>query len=312
VSNPYDEPLPRDTFADAAVMPRSSEAFPSAVAAESGPQTLPPNPDDPPWSVPAALLFWFASVMLLAFVPALFLVPYAFSRGVTFQALSRFAQTDVTAILVQVAATVPAHLLTLGLAWLLVTRGGKRPFLRTLGWEWGGRFNLLTSVVSALGLLALGGGIIWLTGSPETPLDKIISSSRATALTTAFVATFTAPLVEEVIYRGVLYSAIQRAIGSAWAVVLVCALFALIHVPQYVTSPGVVAAILILSVFITYVRAHTGNLLPCFVIHLVFNGVQSFFIALAPYLTTPDQGKTETAGALVNVFGLIARAGWAG
>ena len=38
------------------------------------------------------------------------------------------------------------------------------------------------------------------------------------------------------------------------------------------------------SFTLTYVRAYTGKLLPSFVIHLVFNGVQSLIIALAPFL----------------------------
>jgi hypothetical protein len=35
---------------------------------------------------------------------------------------------------------------------------------------------------------------------------------------------------------------------------------------------------------LTFVRAYSGKLLPSFVIHLVFNGVQSLIIALAPFL----------------------------
>jgi membrane protease YdiL (CAAX protease family) len=50
------------------------------------------------------------------------------------------------------------------------------------------------------------------------------------------MATFTAPIVEEVIYRGILYSAFQRARGSGVAIAAVTLLFALVHVPQYYPS----------------------------------------------------------------------------
>ena len=39
-----------------------------------------------------------------------------------------------------------------------------------------------------------------------------------------------------------------------------------------------------LSVVLTLIRARTGRLLPCFVVHLVFNGVQSVIILLEPYI----------------------------
>lgn len=237
----------------------------------------------------------------MGIVPIIFLAPYLAQRGVSPETLGSFVQSDPVALLIQVAATLPAHLLTLGLAWLLVTRAGKYPFLASLGWGWGRGFNLWTSTLAAIVLVVLGVSIIWLTGSPKTPLDKLLDSSRATALTTAFVATFTAPLVEEIIYRGVLYSALQRAIGAVWAVVFVFALFALVHVPQYVTSLGAITAILILSLFLTFVRAYTGQLLPCVVIHLVFNGIQSFFIVFGPYLEKASPQQTATAAAFLRL-----------
>ena len=58
--------------------------------------------------------------------------------------------------------------------------------------------------------------------------------------TVAFLAVFTAPFVEEVIYRGILYSALQRTTGTVLAVVIVTLLFAAVHVPQYWGSPSTI------------------------------------------------------------------------
>ena len=140
----------------------------------------------------------------------------------------------------------------------------------------------------------------------------------------------TAPLVEELVFRGIAYPALQRALarliallkvltspggtrlvaetrgafgriaapvtrlinratlsaltffgsldarqgGMTWAVVIVSALFLSVHVPQYQNNLAVIAAVGMLSVALTTVRAVTGRVLPCFIIHLVFNGVQ--------------------------------------
>ncbi|MGH9945152.1 MAG: lysostaphin resistance A-like protein, partial [Pyrinomonadaceae bacterium] len=86
--------------------------------------------------------------------------------------------------------------------------------------------------------------------------------------------------VEEVVYRGLLFPTLQRSLNTTAAIAAVSVLFALVHVPQYWNNVGVIIAITLLSVTLTLVRARTGRLLPCFVIHLVFNGIQSVLILL--------------------------------
>lgn len=263
--------------------------FPQDNAGElppDAPGRVAPDPDNPPWGVGGAVALLFLSFLLMAVTQAAFLMPYALKRGVplTSGAISEFALKDAGAILVQLVSIVPAHLLTLGLAWLIVTRAGKYPFLRSLGWEWVPGFTFWRSAALAVGMLLLGTAIIWLAGSPDNALERMVQSSRGAALMTAFAATFTAPIVEEVVFRGVLYSALRRLLGVGWAVALVLLIFAGIHVPQYWPSFGVIGTILLLSIVLTLIRARTGRLLPCFIVHLVFNAVQSVLIVLNPYL----------------------------
>jgi membrane protease YdiL (CAAX protease family) len=238
----------------------------------------------------------------------LFLIPYTLWRGVRLDALGEFALNDPGAIFMQIASIVPAHLLTLGATWLVVTRVGRHPFLKMLGWEWGGGLTFWRCVGLAALLYVTGFSILHYYGPVDNQLERLIQSSRAAALTTAFVATFTAPLVEEALFRGLLYSSLKRLAGTVWAVAVVFVLFALIHVPQYWPSYGVIATILILSFTLTMIRARTGRLLPCFVIHLLFNGVQSVLIVLEPYLksyveTNPAPAPGLLAEWLVRLVG---------
>jgi hypothetical protein len=77
----------------------------------------------------------------------------------------------------------------------------------------------------------------------------------------------------------------------------------LIHVPQYWPSYGVIATILLLSFTLTMIRARTGRLLPCFVIHLVFNGIQSVLIVLDPYLKSyVEKNPAPAPGLLVELL----------
>ena len=283
---------------------------PEELTREEPPSPARPDPDNPPWGLGGAVGLLFLSFMLMVLTQVLFLVPYALRRGVKLDALGEFALKDPGALFIQVVSIIPAHLLTLGLAWLLVTRAGKYPFFATLGWEWGNGFTLWRSICLGVVMFLAGVSVIYLTGPTDNALERLLQSSRAAALATAFAATFTAPLVEEIVFRGLLYSSLRRLVGAAWAVVSVFMLFALIHVPQYWPSFGVIGVILMLSLALTLVRARSGRLLPCFVVHLVFNAIQSGFIVIEPYLKPyfpetppPDPGLLlELALRLCRVF----------
>jgi membrane protease YdiL (CAAX protease family) len=262
------------------------------------------GPDEPPWGILGAVGVWLMSFIFMLVTQTVCIIAYVLYRHVELTRLAEVVTKDPAAIFVAIVSLVPAHLLTVVLAWVLVTRGGKRPFLPALGWDWGRDFTFWRSAGVAVALLLVGVGIIKLTGNPENELSRLIESSRAAAVATAFLATVTAPFVEEVIYRGVLYSAIRRAAGKAAAVTIVFLLFAAIHVPQYWPSYGVIATILLLSLALTLIRAHTGRLLPCFVVHLIFNGIQSLLIVLDPYIDkfSPEKTPGPDPSALVYVL----------
>lgn len=284
-----------------------AEGLPS----ESRPSPERPDPDDPPWGLGGALLLLLSSVALMVFAQGALVVGYALSRGFPLVGgdFAAFLTKDPGAIVSALVGLVVAHLLTLVPAWLIVTRVGRYPFLKTLGWDWGEGLTFWRSTVLAVLLLIAGVSIVLATGAPENEFERILKSSRAAALIAAFAATFTAPLVEEIVFRGLLYSSLRRLVGAAWAVTLVFVLFAAIHVPQYWPSYGVIATILLLSFALTLIRARTGKLLPCFYIHLVFNGIQSIFIVLGPYLEpylpqTPAPDPGLVVGLLLAVCGL--------
>lgn len=281
-------PLPDEPFA---------EYEPRAVVS---PRPAAPAPDDPPWGVGEGALLWLSSFMLLAFVPLVPLLAYMKAKGqaVTPQALSAALRTDPDAIFASVAGIVPAHVLTAALAWAVVTRFGRRPFWRTLGWDFAPRFGFWTSAGLAVALLVAGYLILRSVGGSETELDHIIASSPRARFMTAFLATVTAPFVEELVYRGVLFAPLRRAAGALWAVVAVSTLFALVHVWQYQNNLGVIATVTLLSFTLTAVRAATGRLLPCFVIHVVFNGLQSLALVLQHFRPEIPDEATKTAGLL--------------
>ena len=228
------------------------------------------------------------SLVLLLFVPLIAAIPYFLyvwrTRGMPRpEALA----TDKTLLFISILGIVPTHLLTILLVWLVVTEGRKRPFWKTIGFEWPPMASPLVSTLACIliagSLFVIGALVTSIWGGSKTDLDLLVESSLPARFATAFVAVFTAPLVEEMIYRGVVYSAVEQALGRAVAIGAVSLLFAGVHVFQYKNNIAVIIVITLLSFTLTFVRAYTGKLLPSFVIHLVFNGIQSVVIVLAPF-----------------------------
>jgi membrane protease YdiL (CAAX protease family) len=234
------------------------------------------DPDDPPWGAMTGFLVWGGSMLMMLFLPLVLVIPYVIYRvsGAGLANVDEVMRNDPTTLLIGIAATIPTHFATLFLVWAVVTNFGRRPFRETIGWGWSPRFGPWLSVLAAFLLLGAAMLVATLLGVKRTPFDEMLKSSTAALFTTAFLATATAPLVEELVYRGVLFPAVRRATNHAVALILVTVLFAGVHVMQYHNSPGTIAAIFLLSLALTYVRAATGRILPCIVIHFIFNGVQ--------------------------------------
>ena len=273
-------PIPQNTYA-------SFEPPPPVVSVEN-------DPDNPPWGAALALLVWLASIVLLAVVQVAAIVPYAVHKASTGATDTTQLANDPNFLLIGILAIIPAHLATFGLVWAVVTRFRKRPFWQSIGWGWPPRFGFWASVGAAVLLFIASAVITQFIPGGKTPFEEMLESSAATRFAAAFMAVATAPLVEELVYRGVLYPALRRAAGMAWAVVIVSVMFAAVHVAQYYNNLGVVASISLLSFALTYVRARTGRVLPCFIIHLVFNGVQVALLIVQYFYPDILSGATKT------------------
>jgi uncharacterized protein len=243
-----------------------------------------PSPDNPPWGILVAVATWLMSMALLVVVPGVCVLPYLASKYKGTAATGDVLLKDPTYIFLVVISWLPAHLLTLALIWAVATRLGKISIKQVFGWNWGRNFGLATSIGLAVVLFFLTLLVIGWLGGQETDLDRLLKSSRATAVMLAIIAVATAPLVEEMIYRGLLYSAFQRVMGRWGAVAAVTTMFAGLHVVQYWPNGAAIFSITLLSLVLTMVRAQSGQLLPCFVVHLVFNGIQSVLIIIEPYI----------------------------
>jgi len=267
------------------------------------------------------------SVFFLLIIPVIPIIPYVIYLAASGRVTNPEALgTDKTVLFLSILGVIPAHILTVLVMWFLVVRFYHKPFFKAIGFEWppswGPVKGTIICVVTAGVLLGIGLGITYLYGGSKTQLDILIESSTQARLATAFLAFATAPFVEELIYRGFLYTgmerffnavftalgqpALQSTVGVGLTVLIVSSMFAGVHVLQYYNNLAVIAVITLLSFTLTIIRAVTGKLLPCFVIHLVFNGIQSLLLVLSPYLEKPEK-VADPAPALESIIHLIHR-----
>lgn len=196
--------------------------------------------------------------------------------------------------IITLVATLVMQVVALAASWLYVTRIGKKPFWRTLGWHWHAQFKWVHAVALALLMYGLGIFLSKVLPHQETDVEKILKLGMLIRVMVAVLAVATAPLVEEIVYRGVIYSAFERIGGKPAGIAVATLIFALVHVPQYWGSVAAITAIVSLSLVLTLLRAWTGALLPCVATHLVYNGVQAILLLVAPD-KMPDAAAPKTA-----------------
>ncbi len=107
---------------------------------------------------------------------------------------------------------------------------------------------------------------------PNLPFDSVFAGSKIIGnIVVIFSVILIAPVVEEAIFRGFLYPAINKYVGMHAAVFVTSALFMLAHYPQVKDEPVFAATLFLLGLIITYARAVTGSTLLAILMHHIYN-----------------------------------------
>jgi membrane protease YdiL (CAAX protease family) len=255
-------------------------------------QEIPPDPDNPPWGPMSGISVWLLSMASVIAIPIVAVVAWYLIQSVRGAPLPGLAARDELLqwlkspdlILVQVLSTIIAHAITIAFCWAVVTKLGKRPFWASIGWHWAGHpmwYWLVFSACVIVGLLIVSQLLSRvLPQSEDNAFAELLKSSRGVRIAIAVLATFTAPLVEETVYRGILFSALRRHLGLIATVLIVTVMFTGVHVLQYWGAWVSVAGLTLLSLALTIIRARTKSILPCVLIHTLNNAFFSVFILL--------------------------------
>lgn len=138
--------------------------------------------------------------------------------------------------------------------------------------------------------ILVGGGLLAiaiqfsnvLVPPPHTlPIDKLFTT-RAAAFLIVSVSILVAPVVEELVFRGYIYTLLERLWGMTPAVLASGLLFGAIHFPQL--WPGYFQMLLLcfVGIVLSYTRARTGTVIASMLLHFAYNGVISALFLLSP------------------------------
>lgn len=103
------------------------------------------------------------------------------------------------------------------------------------------------------------------------PMVRAISGGGWPLYLWALVALVVAPLVEEFVFRGVLFEGFSRSWGALPAAIVVTVLFVAMHVTEAWAYPPALAAIAILGILTTVVRVRSQSLVPAIALHACYN-----------------------------------------
>lgn len=88
-----------------------------------------------------------------------------------------------------------------------------------------------------------------------------------------------APFVEEIFFRGYLYSRLKKYLPTWVAIIIVSALFGIAHGQVNI---GIMT--FVMSIFLCLLRDLTGSLWPAITMHMIRNGVAFFILFVTPML----------------------------
>lgn len=105
------------------------------------------------------------------------------------------------------------------------------------------------------------------------PLAAMAQSPGSRQWLWAAFAVLCAPAVEEILFRGVLLTALQRAWGTICAAVVVSLIFVALHAGEAAGYPPAMFAIAVIGILTLVLRLRTGKIAPAISAHAGYNFV---------------------------------------
>lgn len=198
------------------------------------------------------------------------------------------------------AALAGAVTVALAAAWPSIWRlfsGRSIPWREWLAWQPPQRIPLwLVPFVTLPILIAVGLVVVAFFGPAEIQIQLDLFSTPALGAASAVVVSTIVPMAEELLFRGALYNALLRP-GSTehpdWRrhilpVALTTLGFAVIHLAAGFETAAAIIQIVLLSVYLSMLRAVTGSVQASVIAHAVWNALAAVGLLISTYVNLPQ------------------------
>ncbi len=236
-----------------------------------------------------ALVFWISGQLRPAYVPlrpwrsryieafAVFLLVYL---AVSF-AMRALRQADLLITAIAVAAVMPLPLL-----WPVLRGGSVQELRHALGWHMGRGFWReaaagILGYLAALPLLVLTliitAVLTQVTGQTTShPIVGLVGRDVWHTIGLYLIGCVWAPLIEETMFRGALYSHLRQRMGWIASALIVGLIFALIHPQGWLGIPTIAS----IGFAFAALREWRGSIIAPMVAHATNNGVMITLLLL--------------------------------
>ena len=227
-------------------------------------------------------IFLYLTVQLIAVAAYLFLA-HTQHPGVPWSDLEHQLVEEVSQnVFFLIPIQLAYYVLLLAALYILLRRVREVPFWSSLGFRALPARRLALGFILGFILAPVIQGANLLFPPPEPLLlEKLFTSKSAAALLLG-VAVFAAPFVEELLFRGYIYTLLERLWGALPAVLVSGFLFGAIHF--YQLWPGWFQMLLICIVGFVFstVRARAGSTLASIAVHFGYNFALAVFFLISP------------------------------
>lgn len=117
-----------------------------------------------------------------------------------------------------------------------------------------------------------------------SPIAQMANTGALARILLGIMIVLVAPLIEEVVFRGVMLAGFARSFGLPVAIVLCSALFVAAHMPELIRYPPGTIGIGGLALLAMWLRLQTKSVFPAMAVHAGYNGFLMSLMFLAPLL----------------------------
>lgn len=212
---------------------------------------------------------WFLVYLLItqALLSAVVLLGFAWQADLPLSISTVRHLADDTQLLIQISLMV--NLLSLPLIALMVFSKKGSSWRDYMAWRRVSIWRVIGWCMLCMFAVYLTGVVHQLLGWPESDFMAkmaLVGSPVVLILTVAVAA----PIFEELVFRGFMYSGFERSLGAVPAVLLTSAIFAMMHV-QY--NHYELLHIFVLGLVLAWARMRTQSLWTPIAMHAVNNGL---------------------------------------